>query len=251
MIFILLTLLQGNALAADEKWISLFNGKNLDGWNIKIAGHELDVNYNDTFRVNDGILSVRFDQYENFNNSFGHIFYHQKFSNYILRLEYRMIGEQVTGGPDWGLRNNGIMVHSQSPESMELNQFFPRSIEVQLLNGAKTGETPNGNVCTPATHIVMAGKLITEHCTNSNSITNRGEEWVSVEVEVRGDHIIRHKINGILVLEYSKPQIDAEDDETPSHGLKAGTPITEGYIALQAESHPTDFRNIMLLNLDE
>lgn len=239
------------SIAAEGKWISLFNGQNLDGWDVKITGHKMGVNYKNTFRAKDGILSVNYDEYDIFDNDFGHIFYNQIFSNYILKLEYRIRGQQVKGGPAWGIRNNGIMVHSQSAQSMELEQYFPRSIEVQLLGGDETGETANGNVCTPGTHIIMDGALITEHCINSNSVTNRGEEWVSVEVEVKANEIIRHKINGVLVMEYSNPQIDAHDVETPVKDLEHLSPLSDGYIALQAESHGFDFRNIMLLNLDE
>jgi len=253
VILLLLLSLISSAYAAEEKWISLFNGKNLDGWTVKIAGHEADYNYKNTFRVANGILSANYDLYETFDNDFGHIFYKDKFSNYILKLEYRVSGEQVPGGPDWAIRNNGIMVHSQSAASMKLNQYFPRSVEVQLLNGDSEGqvERPNGNVCTPGTHIVMNGTLITEHCINSNSVTNRGEEWVKAEVEVKGNELIRHKINGVVVMEYTNPQIDAHDPETPVEDLEHLTPLSEGYIALQAESHGFDFRNIMLLNLDD
>ena len=237
--------------AAEEKWISLFNGENLDGWTPKFVGFEAGVNYKNTFRVTDGYFTVNYDEYEVFDNNFGHIFYKDKFSNYILKLEYRINGAQTPGGPTWGVRNNGIMIHSQSAHSMEIDQFFPRSIEVQLLNGIDEGETPNGSVCTPGTHIVMDGKLVTQHCINSNSVTNRGEEWVKAEVEVRGNKIIRHKINGIVVMEYTNPQIDAHDAETPVNDLEHLTPLKDGYIALQAESQGFDFRNIMLLNLDE
>jgi len=250
LIAVSLFLIHQSACAQDN-WITLFNGENLDGWTPKFAGYDAGVNYKNTFRVTDGHLSVNYDQYESFDNNFGHIFYKDKFSNYILKLEYRVRGQQVAGGPEWGLRNNGIMVHSQSAQSMGRDQYFPRSVEVQLLGGGSEGETPNGNVCTPGTHIVMAGKLITEHCINSNSVTNRGEEWVTVEVEVSGNKVIRHKINGTVVMEYTNPQIDAHDSETPVTDMEHLTPLSEGYIALQAESHGFDFKNIMLLNLDE
>ena len=184
LVFFILSLQPLYAQNAKEHWISLFNGKDLDGWTPKFAGYAAGVNYKNTFRVIDGNFSVRYDDYDVFDNNFGHIFYKQKYSNYILKLEYRLHGEQTPGGPEWGIRNNGIMVHSQSVESMTIDQYFPRSIEVQLLNGGENGERPNGNVCTPGTHIMMDGKLITQHCINSNSSTNRGNGWVKVEVEV-------------------------------------------------------------------
>src|SRR5262245_2069991 len=80
------------------EWKPLFNGKNLDGWSPKIRGFELGDNHNDTFRVEDGLLRVKYDKYDSFDNKFGHLFYRDKFSHYVLRIEYRFVGEQCKGG---------------------------------------------------------------------------------------------------------------------------------------------------------
>jgi hypothetical protein len=236
----------------NEGWIQLFNGKDLNDWNIKIAGFPLNENYKNTFRVEDGLLKVRYDQYEKFDNHFGHIFYKQPFSHYRIRVEYRFVGEQVKGGASWAYRNSGIMIHGQSAISMELNQDFPVSIEVQLLGGNGTDERSNLNVCTPGTNIVLNGKLWTEHCTNSTSKTYHGDQWVSVEVEVQGDSIIRHIIDGKTVMEYTQPQLDERDANylklLPADGNKL---LKKGSISLQSESHPIDFRKVELLNLGE
>jgi len=45
-----------------EEWVSLFNGKDLEGWNMKIKGSPLGTNYKNTFRVEDGLLKVSYDQ---------------------------------------------------------------------------------------------------------------------------------------------------------------------------------------------
>jgi hypothetical protein len=55
-----------NAPAQNQKWIQLFNGKNLDGWVPKFSGFELGVNYNDTFRVENGLLTVSYDKWADF-----------------------------------------------------------------------------------------------------------------------------------------------------------------------------------------
>lgn len=233
-------------------WIQLFNGKDLNDWNIKIKGFPLNENYKNTFRVEDSLLKVRYDQYDKFDNHFGHIFYKHPFSHYKIRVEYRFVGEQASGGASWAYRNSGIMIHGQSAESMELNQDFPVSVEVQLLGGNGTDERSNLNVCTPGTNIVMNGQLITEHCTNSKSKTYHGDQWVKVEVEVQGDSIIRHIIDGKTVLEYTQPQLDDRDPNylklLPANGNKL---LKKGTISLQSESHPIDFRKVELLNLDE
>ena len=234
-----------------DKWISLFNGKDLTEWKIKFAGHELNDNYKNTFQVSDGVLKVSYDEYDSFDAKFGHIFYDKKFSHYIIRVEYRFIGEQVAGGPGWAFRNNGIMLHCQSPESMTKNQDFPVSIEAQLLGGNGVDERSTGNVCTPGTHIVMDGKLITNHCTNSNSKTYHGDQWVTMEVEVHGNSKTIHCVNGEVVFEYEKPQLD-ENDADAQKLISQGNSLmlSEGYISLQAESHPIEFRKIELLQLE-
>ena len=143
-----------------EEWIQLFNGKDLTGWDIKIKGSPLNENYKNTFRVEDGIMKVCYDEYEKFNGEYGHIFYKEPFSHYKLRIEYRFVGQQATGGQAWAFRNSGVMLHSQSAESMQLNQDFPVSIEAQFLGGDGVSERTTGNVCTPGTHIVIGDQLI-------------------------------------------------------------------------------------------
>jgi hypothetical protein len=222
----------------EENWRSLFNGENLDGWTIKISGFEPGENYNNTFRVEDGLMIISYDEYESFDNRFGHIFYEEPFSHYILRVEYRFTGEQVKDGPGWAYRNNGIMFHSQAPETMDIDQDFPDCIEAQLLGGDGTNERSNFNLCTPGTHVVIDGQLRTEHCISSGGPTFHGDQWVTVELHVYGDSIIHHIIANDTIMTYSKPQISA-----------TGELLRKGYIALQAESHPTEFRKIEILDL--
>jgi len=171
---------------ADRKeWIQLFNGKNLDGWTPKITGYPLGENYADTFRVENGVLKVSYDKYAQFDGKFGHLFYSKdKYSYYLLAAEYRFVGDQVPGGPGWAIRNNGLMLHSQAPQTMGLNQDFPISLEVQLLGGSPAPDRTTANVCTPGTEIFMNGAMVRGHCTNSKSQIHRGDEWVRVEVEV-------------------------------------------------------------------
>ncbi len=235
-----------------ENWIQLFNGKDLDDWQIKFTGYELGYNFNNTFRVEDGLLRVRYDDWDEWGSQFGHMFYNGEFSHYRLRVEYRFVGEQVKGGPGWAFRNNGLMLHGQSAESMEIDQDFPVSIEVQLLGGNGTDERSTMNLCTPGTNVVMDGVLIEQHCTTSDSETFHGDQWVNVEVEVRGGEIIRHFVEGKEVMSYEKPQLDPRDQYFEKLLAEYGDIIiTSGTISIQAESHPTDFRKIELLVLDE
>lgn len=233
-----------------EEWQSLFNGKDLTGWDIKISGSELNVNYKNTFRVEDGLLKVRYDEYEKFNNEFGHIFYNKPFSNYKLRVEYRFVGEQCPEGPSWAFRNSGVMLHSQSAASMGLNQDFPVSVEGQFLGGDGVTERHTSNVCTPGTNIVMGGILITQHCIESASKTYHGDVWVTAEFVVRGDKVIHHILEGDTVLSYNYPQVGG-NSIPEGYPVAEGTLIKEGYICLQAESHPVDFRKVEIMELKD
>ena len=231
-------------------WIQLFNGKDLTGWTPKFAKHDLGENFNNTFRVEDGLLKVRYDKWETFNGEFGHMFYKDPFSYYVIAAEYRFVGDQVKGGPDWAIRNNGLMLQAPDPKTMMKDQDFPISIEVQLLGGFGKPRT-TANLCTPGTNVVMDGKLETRHCINSKSKTYEGDQWVRVEVLVYGDELMRHYVEGEPVLEYTKPQIGGGNVSPVDPKVKVdGTPLTGGYISIQAETAPIDFRKIEILNLE-
>jgi len=238
--------------AADTEWHSLFNGKNLDGWTPKIAKHPAGDNYADTFRVEDGVIKVSYDKYGKFDGQFGHLFTNQAYSSYILRLDYKFVGKAIEDSPPWAKLNSGVMIHSQSPLSMALNQSFPTSMEFQFLaTGASAGKQ-TANVCTPGTNLEMGGKLLLDHIIDSKSTFYPLDQWVSVEVEVHGNKEVIHRVNGVEVLRYQRPQLDPRD-EFAKQLLDAGAPLqlSFGHIALQAESQPVWFRNIRIKQLDE
>jgi hypothetical protein len=232
-------------------WISLFNGKDLKNWDIKIAGHALNENYGNTFRVENGVIKVAYNQYSAFDDKFGHIFYKQKYSYYLLSLEYRFTGNQVAGGPDWAVRNSGVMLHAQSAASMNKNQDFPICIEAQFLGGNGKDKRSTLNLCTPGTHVVLNGKLFTIHCIDSESKTYHGDQWVKAELLVLGDSLIKHIVEGETVLAYEKPQIGGGHVDNYDPKVKVdGRVLKDGYIALQSESHPVEFRKVELFNLE-
>jgi Domain of Unknown Function (DUF1080) len=239
-----------NPAGTPGKWIQLFNGKDLNDWAIKITGHPLQDNHANTFQVKDGKLTVNYDQYQNFGEQYGHIFYKKKFSAYLLEVEYRFVGNQVAGGPGWALRNSGAMLHCQAPETMGLQQDFPISLEMQLLGGDGQHERHTANLCTPGTHVEMNGKLFTPHCTESSSRTYHGEQWVRAGALVLGDSLVQHIVEGDTVLTYHKPQVGGGNVSHTQPGVKKdGARLGEGYIALQSESHPVEFRKVALFDL--
>jgi hypothetical protein len=232
------TLVMTCAPDAGDEWIPLFNGEDLNGWTPKITGSEL------------GLLTVNYENYDEFDNRFGHLFYEEPFSHYELRVEYRFLDPQTPGAPDWAFKNSGIMFHAQSPQSMLKDQSFPISLEAQLLGGNGTDERPTANLCTPGTHVNMDGALVEQHCITAAAPTIHTDEWVTLDLLVLGDSLIAHVMHGDTVLTYSRPVIGGADStELASAGLQDGQPLTGGYIALQSESHPIQFRQVLLRRL--
>ncbi|MFZ4508541.1 MAG: 3-keto-disaccharide hydrolase [Fimbriimonas sp.] len=226
-------------------WKSIFNGKDLAGWSPKIRGHKYGENFANTFRVKDGVIQVSYDSYDGkFNERFGHLFYKSPFSRYRFRCEYRFIGQQAPDGPGWAYRNSGIMVHGQDPKTMELDQDFPVSAEVQLLGTDAGVERTTGNLCTPGTNVVMDGKLITHHCTNSTAPAPVADAWSTIEIVVDGNKVVEHWVDGKLAMKYEQVQYDPNDGSAKRLIKGDNLMISGGSISLQSESHPVEFRKI-------
>lgn len=236
----------------EEEWIKLFNGKDINDWIVKIHHHDPGVNFGNTFRVEDNMIKVRYDQYGDFNDQFAHLYYKTPFSHFHLKLEYHFTGELQKGAPVYTNLNSGVMFHSQDPRSIRKEQNWPISVEMQFLAGLGDGNPrPTGNMCSPGTDIVYNGQLYDSHCLNSTSRTFDKDEWVKAELIVLGDSLVTHIINGDTVLQYTKPTMGGGVvDGYDSTIWQPGKPLTSGYIALQSEGQPIDFRNVELRVLE-
>jgi len=250
-ILLLSTSLFAKSQDKKPKPIQLFNGKDLKNWTPKIRNHKVGDNYKNTFRVEDGLLKVRYDGYDNFNFQYGHLFYNKEFSAYLLRVTYRFVGEQVNGGEDWAWRNSGAMLHGQDPNTMGVDQDFPISIEGQLLGGNGKDERTTSNLCTPGTNVVIDNKLFTPHCISSTSKTYAGDQWVTADFLVLGDSLVQHILDNKVVLQYNKPQIGGGNVSGFDPKVKKdGQLLSKGTISLQSESHPIDFKKVELYDLE-
>ena len=253
IVFILMTFFSCDNDQSDIRWINLFNGENLNGWEMKIAGYELNNNYRNTFRVNDGVIKVSYNDYDSFDEKFGHLFYtKKKFKNYHLKMEYRFYGEHANQlkneNEAWNYKNSGVMLHSEDPSKMFLDQEFPVSIEAQFLGGSGERDRPTLNMCSPGTEVDIDGSQALKHCVSSSSNTYHTEDWVSVELIVYSDSIVHHVIDRDTVMTYSNIIIGGgylSDNFTDL----IGKPLKEGYISLQSEGHPIEFKNIRVKEL--
>ena len=245
------SLLLSGCAAQEPEWTPLFNGEDLTGWTPQIRGSALGEDPAGTFRVEDGLLTVGYEGYDAFDARFGHLFWEAPLSHYRLLVEYRFVGEQAAGGPEWALRNSGVMFHAQAPETMGRDQDFPISLEAQFLGGNGTDPRPTANLCTPGTHVHVEGELVEQHCVGASAPTFHGDEWVTVELVVRGGDSVTHLVNGDTVMTYERPVIGGGSVSGFAPEAKPdGRALTGGWIALQSESHPVQFRRVLLRRLD-
>lgn len=233
---------------ADDGWIRLFDGRTLTGWTPKIRGHALGEDPLRTFRVKNGAIRVSYENYDAFEKRFGHLAYRTAFSAYRLRFQYRFSGRWLPDVENWQQSNSGAMLHGQPPETMTRDQEFPVSVEVQLLGAERAEPSPTANLCTPGTHVVMNGKLETTHCINSSSSIMPNGQWINAEIEVDRAGNFTHFVEGQPVLRYSGAQYDPTDaDAKPLIARASGAlEVRGGFIYLQSEGQPVEFRNIEL-----
>lgn len=238
--------------AGSERWQPIFDGRTLTGWTPKITGLLLGEDPRGMFRAEDGAIRVSYAGYPRFGGEFGHLFFNRPLTAFRIRFEYRFSGNALQDAADWQHSNSGIMILGQAPQTIPRDQRFPVSLEVQLLGAQRPEVQPTGNLCTPGTNVVIAGRLVTEHCTLSSGPVVPNGRWVRAEVEVTRTGEITHFIEGVPVLRYGAPQYDPADPEARPLIAAAGGNllISGGYISLQAEGHPIEFRKIELMELE-
>jgi hypothetical protein len=227
---------------AERKWVSLFNGKNMNHWIPKIAGYKLGENFGNTFSVKDGILSTRYNAYDSFRNRFGALYYDKKFTNFRLKVEYRFVGETTPGAPSWGFRDGGIQYDCQPPATVGLNQPFPICLEYNLL-----GARPTGEICASGMTVEIDGKRNVSYCTPPVvKRTFDGDQWVTAEIEVHNGKIT-HFVNGEQLIEFENPRYDSTNAIAKKFIVNGNDIVKGGYISLQSNSHPMDFRKIEIM----
>ncbi|ESQ93353.1 hypothetical protein ABAC460_01210 [Asticcacaulis sp. AC460] len=241
------------ASAAEAPWEPIFDGKTLDGWTPNLVGQKVGDDPLKTYVVEDGNLRVSYAHYDNrFAGQYGHIFWKEPLKAFRLRFEYRIYGDPLPDIKVWEVSNSGVMFHAQTPQTMRRDQGFPVSLEFQILGVPRPQQEPSGNLCTPGTTIVIDGKRDLRHCILSSSPLLPVGQWERGEIEVLSNGEITHFINGEAVLRYSAPELDPADKDAAVLIAAAGgaVKLEQGYIALQAEGQPIEFRKIEVQRLD-
>jgi hypothetical protein len=70
---------------------------------------------------------------------------------------------------------------------------------------------------------------------------------VTVDLIVLGDSLVAHVMDGDTVLAYTRLVVGGSAEEEFGVAARAeGLPLSKGHIALQSESHPIQFRRVLL-----
>jgi hypothetical protein len=236
----------GGAGGANDGWIKIFNGVDLTGWKAKITHYAYGDNYANSFRVEDGKIRVVYSDYQPYTwqGRFGLLYWDKPLKKYQVRLEYHFYGQQIPDPPGWGLRNSGLMIFGEDPAGVGKDVDFPRILELQLLAHDNSGNTSNGNLCPlGGASAIIGGDRKSGGCVGSTSkpfVQNplfQNDDWIKVlaDVDPAGDTKLYFEgdNSGNPVLVFSQPQAN-------------GAALDGGYLAIQSESFPVEFRNIEL-----
>jgi hypothetical protein len=237
-----------------RKWQPLFDGRTLNGWTPKVVGYPAGEDPLQTFRVKDGVIYVSYDKYGGkMDGRWAHLFYKEPFKAFHLSLDYRFVGEEMLPLRPTPV-NSGVMFDSQSPESMALGQGYPIAVEGQLLGAYPAGPPRfNGSFCTMGTKIFGQDKDL-GHCVASSVAPASMGTWVHYELEVTADGHASESIDGKSTVSVDRVELDPSFTRFPIKNLieaaNGRLQLNGGYIALQSEGHPIEFRNIRIMPLD-
>ncbi|MGZ9262406.1 MAG: 3-keto-disaccharide hydrolase [Candidatus Binatia bacterium] len=198
--------------------VSLFNGKDLSGWQVDVPELDKNPDTKATFIVRNGLL-VSLGQPR------GHLITKEKFENYRLAVEYRFAAKPG---------NCGVLVHASTPRA--LSKMFPKSIEVQMNSG-------------------HAGDFwcIVEDITVPDMVKRRGpqESWGITEGKARrilnltDDSEKKPGEWNAMVIECVEDAVKVwVNGDLVNHGSKCTA--MKGKIALQAEGSEVEFRKLEL-----
>jgi hypothetical protein len=229
--------------------VKIFNGQDLTGWVPLIKKSAFNVNYQNTFRADPAnqIIRVTYEDYPDtdFDGRYGMLYYDKYLTDYRVRLTYRFREPQAQNPSQWGKNNTGLMLFGIDPRDVMGDPDFPPAIEIQLLGTPSTGGTNNANLCQPGG--MWVSKLFGENNGSGNGCkasksgpAPTAGEWVTIEAEVlvSGEtKIYQHPETITPVLSISGPMYNNQ-------------PVLGGYMAIQSESQPVEFKDIELKELN-
>jgi Domain of Unknown Function (DUF1080) len=234
----------GGSGGASGGWVKIFNGQDLTGWSSLIHKSAYKQDPYNTFRADavNHVIKVTYEDYPNtsFDDRCGLLYYDKLLTNYRVRVTYRFLEPQATNPVSWGKNNSGLMIFGIAPAQVTGDPEFPPLIEIQLLGANSAGGSTTPNMCTPGG---MTMKKSTAACGDNHTgvAPPPAAEWATVEAEVhvKGDtKVFQYPDMTTPVITMSGPVYDGKD-------------VTAGYLSLQSESQPVEFKDVELMELPE
>jgi hypothetical protein len=228
----------------DEGWVSLFNGKNFDGWYTYLDASGKNKDPKGVFKVENDMIHIEDFPKADGNADNGYLATNQAFSNVRIHVEYKWGPKRFSEKK----RNSGLLYLAVGADTI-----YPTSIECQieetdvgdmwLVNGAAA----TAFFIAPTVPIfdddMGTGTLVRSNLGQSNRVLKSGDfedrdDWNTVEVIIDGDRSTQ-LVNGRIVNRAN--DIRQPDPNNPAHMI----PLKSGKILLEAEDgNEIWFRNV-------
>jgi hypothetical protein len=242
-----------------EKWTSLFNGKDLAGWDTWLGrplGEKEAVGLNKdpkmvyTVVEADGKPAVRIS-----GEIFGALTSKEEFGNYHFKLEFKW-GEKKWPPREKAVRDSGLLYHCVGEQGAQ-GSFWMRSQECQIqekdcgdywsVAGAIVdveGTRKDGKG--PITYkkggdkFAVPGKDTGSRIIKSPDNENPTGEWNTIEVLTVGGTSV-HVVNGktVMILTNSRHKLDGKE-----------VPLTRGKLQIQSEGAEVLYRGMAIRPID-
>ncbi|MCX8036982.1 MAG: DUF1080 domain-containing protein [Candidatus Sumerlaeia bacterium] len=193
--------------ASEEGFVSLFDGKTLDGWK---------VNENPgSFVVENGAIVTK-------NGTRSHLFYdgpvaNHNFKNFILRMDVMT----TTGA------NSGVFFHTQFQETGWPGIGYECQVNSTHSDPIRTGS------------IYQAKDLVNK----AGSEHSKDGKWFALEIAVEGKKITV-KVDGKVINEYTEPDNVVPPKNRPGRKLSSGTIALQAHPPIPGMPGTVMFKNI-------
>ncbi len=253
IIFLLILSLSSSLLNAKKRidnkdFVSLFNGKNWDGWYKKIRNGSVAL-ADSVYQIEKGAIHVfkevpKGSEVENKKNPTHGLFYTDKvYSKYILKFEYKW-GKNKANNYSQFQYDAGVYYH------VSKDNIWPTGIEYQVRYNDIKDKNHTGDVWGQKGYNWTANENNefafeadggkpqpirgAEHLAKSTKNFNGlNDKWNQCEIIIMGDKYAIHKLNGDIV------------------NVITNLPFAEGKIGFQSETGEIYYRNIMIKELEK
>ena len=217
-LLLLVFLVGWSAAAADDDFVSLFNGRDLSGWTMSETARWV---------VQEGVIGLK-HQEDGREHNMEYLWTTEKYGDFILELEFK-IPERA---------NSGVFLRTADKDDPVYT-----GIEIQVANSFGREAWGKGN-CAGAVYDCVAP--------SKNTVKPPGQ-WNKYRITCRGPRI-QVELNGEEIVDMNLDQWTEPNRNPDGTANKFGTALKDfartGYIGLQDHGRDVWYRNIRVRRLD-